>query len=268
MQNAVLVTLSWDSHSWLSFDARFRSSIENQDRTDNSARDRTVNSHPTGLAGSSVPFFMSLSAVRSVSTFSVSETPAGGLARISRHTPRYVPSDICKGFPSPAAALLEKTLATCTSTVPPTSCSRVPHLICQTVESTLLLTCRLHAANAEIQIVESSSPRPSGLFPFSGFRELGRAFCLSPSISFTFVFKSLQIPLPATPMFSHLYEALGGAGISVRSFASHRSPVTGHESQVTYFHLLATSSSFLLSFSDPVPFVFKSLRPLFANTRV
>src|SRR4029077_8760434 len=41
--------------------------------------------------------------------------------------------------------------------------------------------------------------------------------------------------------------------------------VTGHESQVTPFHLLAASLSSLCAFSTLVPFVSNSLQPLFAK---
>ena len=58
-----------------------------------------------------------------------------------------------------------------------------------------------------------------------------------PSIKISFAFTSLRTPFSVTPLFSHPYKTPGGVGV----FLSGCSEVTGHESQVTSFHLVAAS---------------------------
>jgi hypothetical protein len=72
-----------------------------------------------------------------------------------------------------------------------------------------------------------------------------------PSICFSFVFKILQIPFPATPVFSHLYKTLGWCTFRYRRsrFTPHDSPGTNHKSRLFIF--LRTLFPSLRCFSQP-----------------
>jgi hypothetical protein len=87
-----------------------------------------------------------------------------------------------------------------------------------------------------------------------------------PSISMSFVFKLLQIPFSATPMFSHLYKTLGGG-------AHFRSLVTNHgrasqvtNEQPTPFHQLARSCVALLRSCNAPILCFQQLARSFHKT--
>ena len=99
-------------------------------------------------------------------------------------------------------------------------------------------------------------PAPSA-FPTSDFPMFRTLLCPP------FVFITLRIPSPTTPLFSHPYKTLGVVGY----FPFGCSRVTGHESQVTPFHLLADSLFLLPLFFAVAPFLFNGLRTLLQNTR-
>src|SRR5882762_1194678 len=88
--------------------------------------------------------------------------------------------------------------------------------------------------------------------------------CVSTTLRFCrpFVFILLQIPFPATPFLSHPYKTPGGVGV----FLPGCSRITGHESQVTSFHLLAASLSSLCALFCSRSLFFQELAASFAKT--
>ena len=102
-------------------------------------------------------------------------------------------------------------------------------------------------------------------FRFRSYKDAPSALRVT-SFCRSFVFITLQIPLPATPFFSHPYKT---PGVSPSGVSSKTSPplCLGPVSQTLCSQRLAASLCLFALFSALVPFVFKRLQPLLPKYR-
>jgi hypothetical protein len=135
---------------------------------------------------------------------------------------------------------------TCTSTVPPTSCTRVPRLLYSTA------TFATNASLSALAKLLRHNSVPAARNPRR-----------KPSIFYSFLFSNFRVAFFTTPLFSH--RSALPPGISRPGCSTvHQSPVTNHKSR--FFMGLPPLAFSCLSFSRSLP-LFSIACSLFAQNR-